>query len=470
MIKEKLIRKIFVSQLYELTAVEQFLEEMALKGLMFVKATGMIYYFRECEPKKVKFAVDIFDKASVFDTREANSTLEYIDYCKEAGWKFLYSTGKIQFFCTELEDMVEIQTDDKIKLKSIMKMQLLQYLPSWISTFLISYMFLREFFNINTYFSFYVITSSFMVNINLGMLLMLLLVIIAIMRFFSFLLRNLLRIRKGQKMKYNTIKSVRIFNGIYMFICLFTLGSILLNSASSGIEILGIYLVILLFFVILLMIEYKRMQNKKLSRTSNRVIVIAMAVIAPIIMSVLLGGFVVGALLSSDGTTIPYKTSEGMITLSYSSDKVPMTLEDLGLESEEYDYIDSYADENSSIFAASREYSYGECFADESKSIEDISISYSIFSTQYTWLMDKYLAFYLDEKRKEVVEVTDDYAKAWNAKVVYAAINRPEPGESIEDFDTSYYIVYNDKVIELYGDYKYTVEEVAKIKEILDLD
>ncbi len=149
--KEKLIRKILVSQLYELTAVEQFLEEMANKGLMFVKVIGMIYYFQECEPKKVKFAVDIFDKASIFDTREADSTLEYIDYCEEAGWKFLYSTGKIQFFYTELEEPVEIQTDDKLKLKSIVKMQLLQYLPSWIGTFYISYVFLSEFFYMNTY-------------------------------------------------------------------------------------------------------------------------------------------------------------------------------------------------------------------------------------------------------------------------------------------------------------------------------
>ncbi len=309
-----------------------------------------------------------------------------------------------------------------------------------------------------------------MVNIQLAMLLMLLLVIIAIIRFFSFLFRNLFRIKKGQKMKYNTIKSVRIFNNIYIFIGLFTLGFTLLNSASYRREILGIYIVMLAFLIILLIIEYKRMQNKKLSRASNKVAVVARAVIAPIIMIVLFGRLIVGDILGGDSTTIQYKTSEGMTTLSYSNDEVPLTLEDLGHGIQEYDYKDSYADENSSIFAASREYAYGECFADESKSKEDVYISYNIFLTQYSWLMDKYLALYLDEKTKDVVELTDNYAKAWNAKVVYTTISKPAQGESIEDFDTSYYIVYNDKVIKLYGDYNYTVEEVAKIKEMLDLD
>jgi hypothetical protein len=470
MTKEKLVRRIFISQMYELTAVEEFLEKMASKGLMFAKATGNFYYFRKCEPKKVKFAVDIFDKASVFDTKEANSTLEYIEYCKEAGWKFLYSTGKIQFFYTEQEEPVEIQTDDKIKLKYIVKMQLLLRLPSWLSLFYISWLWIPDFLQMNTYIAIADVADSFIININMMLLVMLVLNIIAIIRFLSFTTRNLIRIINGQKMKYNTIKSVGIFNKAYFFTTILLLVFMLINSAQFGHRMTLSFIMMMAIFVIFIIIEYKRMQNKKFGRLANIIFVSLSAVAMFVLLMVGATSLMFGGFLDESGPTIEYKSSEGTYTLEYSSDKVPMTLKDLGLGIEKYDYLDSFADETSSIFASSKVYGYGQCFADESKEDNDVYISYEVYSTKISWLMKKYLTVNLDENSNTITELTDEYAKAWNAKCVYSVDRIPKPGQSADDFDTIYYIVYNDKVISLYGDYKYTVEEVAKIKEHLKLN
>lgn len=53
-------------------------------------------------------------------------------------------------------------------------------------------------------------------------------------------------------------------------------------------------------------------------------------------------------------------------------------------------------------------------------------------------------------------------------KRAYFVVRKPEPDESADDFDTNYYIVYNDRVIIFSGDYKYTAEEVTKIQELLN--
>lgn len=64
----------------------------------------------------MKFSVDLFNKATVADTRPEKDTKEYIEYCREAGWQHIYTNGKLQFFYSELEHPTPIETN-KFKYK-----------------------------------------------------------------------------------------------------------------------------------------------------------------------------------------------------------------------------------------------------------------------------------------------------------------------------------------------------------------
>lgn len=72
--KQGTVKKFFLFQMYECTAVEDYLEEMILQGLMIEEIKGCIFTFHKVEPRKLKFAVDVFEKASVFDTIPTDDT------------------------------------------------------------------------------------------------------------------------------------------------------------------------------------------------------------------------------------------------------------------------------------------------------------------------------------------------------------------------------------------------------------
>jgi len=52
--KKKLKRTVLFAQIYDIEAIETYLEEKARQGWMFIKCSGMFYVFEQCEPINVK--------------------------------------------------------------------------------------------------------------------------------------------------------------------------------------------------------------------------------------------------------------------------------------------------------------------------------------------------------------------------------------------------------------------------------
>ena len=46
---------------------------------------------------------------------------EYIDFCENVGWNYVDCTGNIYYFCTESEDIVQIETDENLKFQTVKK-------------------------------------------------------------------------------------------------------------------------------------------------------------------------------------------------------------------------------------------------------------------------------------------------------------------------------------------------------------
>ncbi|MCR5213606.1 MAG: DUF2812 domain-containing protein [Eubacterium sp.] len=105
-----------------LEKTKDYLERMAREGWMLESISGNTQFiFKKCHPSEIIFSVEIFVNGSVFDTHTIESNMEFIDYCKEAGWNFVCSTGKIDIFYSEDPDTYEIQSDEGLKLKIIEK-------------------------------------------------------------------------------------------------------------------------------------------------------------------------------------------------------------------------------------------------------------------------------------------------------------------------------------------------------------
>lgn len=94
----RLIKKRFMAGECALGAIKEFLENQAKEGYKLVKVEGSNYWFEEIEPCEIKYAVEIFNKASNYDTIPAKTTEEFIEFCREAGWNYISSRGKLLFF------------------------------------------------------------------------------------------------------------------------------------------------------------------------------------------------------------------------------------------------------------------------------------------------------------------------------------------------------------------------------------
>ena len=107
-------------------ALELYLSEMAAKGWMLDEIWILnIFKFKRCEPKNMRFTVDIPKLSDTCaDTSLQNYELlfnEYIDICESSGWKHIVEDSEYQIFCTEDINVVDIQTDDSLKLDSLLK-------------------------------------------------------------------------------------------------------------------------------------------------------------------------------------------------------------------------------------------------------------------------------------------------------------------------------------------------------------
>ena len=115
------LKKLALFQLYECGAMKEYLEEMALKGWRLKSFSRLFFYFEQIEPQALLYSVEIFSKASVNDSIPTPHTGEYIEYCRAAGWEFVYNSGQLVVFVATSETATPIETEEVARLKTITK-------------------------------------------------------------------------------------------------------------------------------------------------------------------------------------------------------------------------------------------------------------------------------------------------------------------------------------------------------------
>lgn len=124
-------RRLEVFSFYDHTGMTRHLEKMAAKGWMLEKVSGMGWVYRKIEPKKIRFTISYFPKASEFDPEMPESQLEFQDFCRHTGWEPVACSGQLQIFCNDREDPIPIETDPVLEVETIHKTAKKSFLMSY---------------------------------------------------------------------------------------------------------------------------------------------------------------------------------------------------------------------------------------------------------------------------------------------------------------------------------------------------
>ena len=89
-----------------------YLSAMAAKGWHF-KEWGIGLVFEKGEPEQAVYAVEVFIHGSDYDLRPDDHTLNFSDYCKEAGWELIDAKQKYCIFKQLRPDAVPIVTEQE---------------------------------------------------------------------------------------------------------------------------------------------------------------------------------------------------------------------------------------------------------------------------------------------------------------------------------------------------------------------
>lgn len=339
--------------------MEEYLCDMAANGWMLTSVKFGIR-FTACEPKKVKFSIQIVKDASYgsgFSSPDSDA-VPYIEFCEESGWKYICGKREIRIFYSEDLSVIAIETDEEAKLDNIHKIYFKRKLYS--------------FFYYTIFYALILYTSLFM-----------------------------------YAPEYAYTENIRI-----CFIPLYILGVI---------------------FHLIEMLVYcnwhtkaKRCINKNLPIDYNsrigRTRFLYLFLFLPFIFLIFYG-----LLFSTNNPTS-----------SYESSNLPITYEDLGfsrgeLSDESNEEVSILKKE--SILAEYEDYSY---YVEESVSIT-YSLEYSVFSSNYKWLLNKYMEDRIYYEYEEIDSTN------YKANKVYIRSIDTEFGY----YSSTLYAIYDTKILSI---------------------
>lgn len=459
--KKKLVKKIFVAQQYEGGAIETFLENMAEQGYWFVKMQGIFFYFEPCEPKKVRFQVDYFDKASIIDTNPEEKTLEYIEYCKECGWEHVFSSGKMQIFRTEDENAPDIHTDDAIKLKYIMKNALWLIVSIWIPFLsmmigaLEIFMGTRMIKDMSAYTYAYQITnlSRFFFPVFFG--LYTLYILIQTVRIVKFYAKNKKRVQQGLPIEYYSYDNVKKFGSFSIaYLAMIVLVCILF---VSGITSIGIFMFVFLLVELgIIIAAVKLTQHKRANRISNVAVIVGACAIMVPVMGMFLMFFLVFGL--HDGSQ---RLVKGDIVYVYSVDELPFTLEQMGVEPSEYEFLYEEKDREINKTPWATYTSYWNTYISEEEGTTLPYWSADIFQSRFSDINEEYRRRWFQDSDYSIEALSETIVKQYGAEEGYKVTFLGE-GE----VDDGLLLVCGKKTIYITGNFEDTQENTELLKQL----
>jgi len=83
---------------YDRTGIAEHLERMAAKGWLLEKMSPWFWRYRRTEPKRLRFSITYFPKATPYSPTPAVGQETFWDLCAEAGWVLAAESAQVQVF------------------------------------------------------------------------------------------------------------------------------------------------------------------------------------------------------------------------------------------------------------------------------------------------------------------------------------------------------------------------------------
>ena len=399
----------------------RYLSEMAAKGWHF-KEWGAGLKFEKGEPAQVKYAVEVFTKASENDLRPEPNTQEFAEYCEAAGWKLVDAKQKFCIFKKIDANAVEILTPEE-RVNNAFK-----------GTFSASYIVLLFLYVLNTvlkisnlfgsmFFRNIFSTMSFFdvsVWALLAMTLFVKFVYAAIVK------RKLLKqIKNGQEIyigsnqdgkkwwNWNTIST-------FLLVMLYVILLVMLEDVTMVVYLVSVFIVTITFSVLL----------AKFRPDSSTNVMIQVIFVMLFFVVVIVVAFTI----FSDRESNPDNL-----------ENVPLKITDYREWNDEIEDMSTYHEKN--MLGSMEVYIlYG----------EKESVHYEVYRTEHDWILDRIWNKELEYKYNED---RTDCAKEWGAE------------EAFHNTIGEYYVRYDD-VLLMFSDYADLVldaNQISIIREKLDL-
>lgn len=355
-----------------------YLSGMASQGWHF-KEWGAGLVFEKGEPEDAVYAVEVFIHGSEYDLRPGDHTLNFSDYCEEAGWKLVDAKQKFCIFKQVRPDAVPIVTPDE-RLKNASKAYRKQLIwQTVLSVLMISNMLLR-----------FLPTSQLIDTLFSGVFL-----VFSVFWLFYFLhnavnwiwfaswLRKAKKCcRRGETKLLSQSKNIR--KTWVSIIALLGLAAGIAASAEYWLLLFMLGAILIIGIPFLLMAKYR--PNKEAN--------IGIQIVIPIVFSVILSPIIVICIMA------------GFKINSPTPDAFPLMYEDLEISAGEVE--DTFHTSSSSIFGSTSYYSLH---------YENSSLSYEVYETEYSWLLNIIWDHYLTYARNaEPIDCTEQ----WGADAAYS--------------------------------------------------
>ena len=341
---------------YQYTDIERHLTRMAERGWQLEAITSFGWRYRRAEPKRLTYSVTYFADASEFDPEPTEDQQVYLDYCAQAGWRFVAQWAQMQIFCSEEEHPVPIETDEQEKFRAICRSMKKNYLPG--NLLLLGCCLLQMFTQSQLFFDNPIMslaTSTTLTNFAVWLLLAIHLGG-SLFLYWRWKRRTAAAVAQGGPCTASTSKWPQWSGRVAVILLVLSQAQyfFLQNNGRTG----WVYLIYGLFFMLAILLPVlgvKQLCKKlKADRITNVVFTTLAAIVVSILATMVLAKVVFwsidhGVLEESQPETVTVTTDRGQTYMvDVYHDDLPLTIEDL--QDEGFDQYSYARDHQESIF------------------------------------------------------------------------------------------------------------------------
>ena len=453
---------------YDYTGIARHLEEMAGRGWVLEKIGSVFWQYRKTEPKKLKFAVYYYPKASEFDPYPSEAQERFNDYCEYTGWKLAASSAQMQIFYNEREDPIPIETEPEVKVENINNAAKKVFLPTYITWFVISLLACSMLVSSILGDPIGLFSNSASLATGVMFIMMLLLSSADLFGYLSWRRKARKAAKHGEFIESRGHRGLQYFSVAAAFTVLFYwLISVVL---TGSVFMRSITLLFLLYFAALFVLvnAVKRLLKRKRAPAGlNKTLTVASSfVLSFVMLSVIVYGTVS---LVKSGVLSSSMDDYGSLHSGFDSylNELPLTVEDM-LDTDFDGYIKAHGASESLLlgqFHMDQHARDGALGASEAPEMEytitliKAPFLYEMCKNQLITTQNKTYNIGISEGEKNIYEPCSP--TAWGAEEAYRLISQ-ETGAL-----NSYMLCYEDRIVQIEFSWTPTDEQMEKVAERL---